>query len=49
MTMLATILGRFKVEAAPGMGKWEDVSPNTTIQLTIGLTGGIWLVFSPLS
>lgn len=47
MTMLATILGQFHVHAAPRMGRWDDISLDTVIQLTLGLDDGIWIKFVP--
>ena len=49
MVILATVLGRFKVEPAPRMDKWENIAAQTSVQLTIGLDSGLWLKFQPHS
>ena len=45
--MLATILRQSHAHAAPRMGRWEDISLDTVIQLTLGLDDGIWIKFVP--
>ena len=47
MATLATVLARFEVRVAEGMGSWDDISDRLVMKFTLATKGGIHLHFIP--